>query len=205
MLVAPGRDKTFPDDKYTYVAFLVAAREVDQFFLKPEVPRDHRSNGFCRFVPLMWGVLPEVQLDLIGEVWVRHRAERVHEASLLDAAILYAICRAAAENISQSRYWVRHWVELCPLDLIISLSRRTQERLLRRYARWWPGFDPSQLQSRELLEGYTAAQAGPVYAALKRKKVQPTIATNLQEFFRPWEIETICSTLGLAKPNREDA
>lgn len=206
MLVAPGRDITFPDDNYTYVSFLVAAREIDQFCFKPQVPLSNRSIGFVRFVPLLWQVLPEMQLDLLGEVWVRHRAERVHEASLLDAAILFAVCRAAAEYIPEHNRWVRHWIELCPLDPRISLSRPTQQRLLRRYAKWRPGFDPSQLQSREQLEGYAAAQAGPVYAALMRKKVQPTITSNLlQEFFAPWEIETFYPKLGLAKPSSEDA
>ena len=49
--------------------------------------------GYLAEVPFLEHVPLQVQVDLLAETWNRHRQTELIEASLLDAAIVYAACR----------------------------------------------------------------------------------------------------------------
>jgi hypothetical protein len=193
VLVAPDSDYAFADDDYTMVGFLLAAREISTGL---HFPQDQRPGGVFRFVPLLSGVPYAVQLDLLGETWVRHCLNHVYDASLLDAAVLHVIGQVYAEVIPEDREWARHYIYMCPLQIVVNLKRRTQRRLVREYRRWWPGFDPSELENADQLQDYPAALAGPVYAALARTRLSPAFLVNLLGLFRPFELERLYERYG---------
>src|SRR5215469_6929273 len=56
--------------------------------------------GYLVEVPFLAQVAPVVQVDLLADVWRRHRDKALHEASLLDAAVVYAAFNTAGRVIN---------------------------------------------------------------------------------------------------------
>jgi hypothetical protein len=56
---------------------------------------DEAPFGYLTEVPFLERVAPAVQVDLLAGVWARYKDQALHEASLLDAAVVYAAFQAA--------------------------------------------------------------------------------------------------------------
>jgi hypothetical protein len=102
MLTCYGDEVRLPQNDLAYIGFRLAildtlyqletANEVDE---GDEVP-----FGYLTEVPFLERVAPAVQVDLLAGAWARHRDEALHEASLLDAAVVYAAFQTARRVIA---------------------------------------------------------------------------------------------------------
>ena len=130
MLMRAGSDRPFPDNDLSYIAFVVTAyRNLTQVDIVygPEQPLSLRQEAhwFLDVVPLLSHLPGSIQIDLLATVWTRHTAKRVHRASLLDGAVLYAACREAAETLTADPQMVRRYLTDATRDLDIRLDRWT--------------------------------------------------------------------------------
>jgi hypothetical protein len=53
-------------------------------------PDDEDICGYLAEVPILEQAAPAVQVGLLADAWRRHQAPELHEASLLEAAVVYA-------------------------------------------------------------------------------------------------------------------
>src|SRR4051794_38373999 len=90
MLTCYGDEVRLPQNDLVYVAFRLAALEtlceleITHELLQAE---DDPPEGFLAEVPLLRGMAPAVQVDLLADAWRRHQVAELHEATLLDAAV----------------------------------------------------------------------------------------------------------------------
>ena len=115
---------TLPQSSLTYLAFRLAFRETlerialaDQFGCDP-----HESFGFLTEVPFLKAVPAHVQLDLLAATWAKHVSSDRVQATLLDAAILYAACETGANLIEADPEIVPDFLRGGPLQLDLPVT-----------------------------------------------------------------------------------
>src|SRR4051794_30877364 len=92
MLTCYGHEVRLPQNDLAYVGFRLAALDT---LCQMDACHGHGTgeddlDGFLTEVPLLEQTAPAVQVDLLADAWCRHQAPELHEASLLDAAVVYA-------------------------------------------------------------------------------------------------------------------
>jgi hypothetical protein len=102
MLTCYGDAVRLPQSDLAYVGFRLAALETlcQMDICQGLDDEDDVPFGYLVEVPFLAQVAPVVQVDLLADVWRRHRDATRHEASLLDAAVVYAAFRTAGRVIS---------------------------------------------------------------------------------------------------------
>ena len=98
MLTCYGHEIRLPNDDLAYLAFRLAVQETlsdIELYRDLEEEPDYPA-GYLSEVPFLEHVPLQVQVDLLAETWNRHQQTELIEASLLDAAIVYAACQTAA-------------------------------------------------------------------------------------------------------------
>jgi hypothetical protein len=98
MLTCYGHQVRLPHNDLAYLAFRLAVQETlsdIELFRDLEEEPDY-PTGYLSEVPFLEQVPLQVQVDLLAETWNRHQQPELVEASLLDAAIVYAACQTAA-------------------------------------------------------------------------------------------------------------
>lgn len=209
MLIRAGNDRPFPQNDLTYLAFRLTAC---QTFLRIEGARHGASLGctdaddailaYLEEVPLLAEVPVDIQMNLLGEVWMRHNAARVYRATLLDAAILYAVCREGAEVIQAHPILARELLEDAPRQFDVRLDRWTVNRLLKIYSRWWQSFNPGRLQSTVEIMDFLPRLASPLEDALDRTEVSPGWDRNFTGLLTDAEINDQFHLLRWAEQHR---
>jgi hypothetical protein len=182
MLVRPGNDEPFPQNDLAYLAFCVAAGSALMEFEAAEAaPRGTRGAvlGVLSEVPLLSDVPGGAQVDLLARVWARHDTRRVHRATLLDAAVVWAACGVAEETMGHLPTLVRSLLRTAPRRLDIRLDGWTRERLPRLYTRWWGTFDPGRLRSTDELDEYPARLREPVLDAVDLTEPDPGLLRDV--------------------------
>jgi hypothetical protein len=153
------------------------------------------TRGFLEWrVPMLSGVPVTVQVDLLAAVWARHNPARTYQATLLDAAILYAACQEGALVIQEVPTTVKRvYLEDSPRQLDIRLDAWTVNRLARLYSRWWPSFDPSLGSALVGLEDFPPRLRRPLLEAGRRTGLSPDLdrrfaglltSAEMREFFQ---------------------
>jgi len=99
------------------------------------------SFGYLVEVPFLAPVAPVVQVDLLADVWRRHREVTLHEASLLDAAVVYAAFRTAGRVISDERKLARLWLKAGPQQVRRNITSRAHQRLRNLFFEFWDDVD----------------------------------------------------------------
>ncbi|NOX56773.1 MAG: hypothetical protein GXP27_20490 [Planctomycetes bacterium] len=97
MLVVAG--EVLPNNVLSYLAFRVTFLEtLERLALARQVGDEDEEEefGFLTEVPFLSAVPPHVQLDLLAETWRKHSVRRRVSATLLDEAVVYAVCETAA-------------------------------------------------------------------------------------------------------------
>ncbi len=92
MLTCYGHTVRLPQGDLAYLAFRLALQET---LSDIELPLDLEEEpdppvGYLTEVPLLEQVPIPVQVDLLADTWARQRKPDLIEASLLDAAVVYA-------------------------------------------------------------------------------------------------------------------
>ena len=123
-----GHEVQLPQNALAYVAFRLALQET---LTDIELQRDLHEEpdsplGCLSEVPFLEQVSLPVQVDLRADAWDRHCNPDLIEASLLDAAIVYAACETAGRIIDDMPEVAAAWLQ--PHGIIlgdVSLRRAT--------------------------------------------------------------------------------
>ncbi|MCY2987845.1 MAG: hypothetical protein NTY19_08285 [Planctomycetota bacterium] len=155
--------------------------------------------GYLSEVPFLEQVPLQVQVDLLAETWNRHQQAELIEASLLDAAIVYAACQTAARIIEDMREVAAAYFRDGPRQLKTRILRRAAHRLKNLFDAFWDDDDFLLLDELQDLPPDRSAQAKFLmriadedvqlfYDALARWHVSPNVAANLQGLLTEAEI-----------------
>ena len=179
MLMRIGHDRCFPQNDIAYLAFRLTACQVFyRIQLATEASTDDTlpegTQGFVEWrVPMLSGVPVLGQIDLLASVWARHNADRTYQATLLDAAVLFAACLEGAVVIKDFREATRFYLKESPRQLDIRLDAWTVDRLTTMYSRWWPGFDPGLGSALVGLEDFPPRLRRPLEDAGRNADLSP--------------------------------
>src|SRR5947208_771807 len=109
MLTCYGDEVRLPQNDLAYVGFRLAALDTLCQMDVCQGSGEDDIAGYLAEVPLLEQAAPAVQVDLLADVWRRHRADTRHEASLLDAAVVYAAFCTAGRVIDDEFKLARAW------------------------------------------------------------------------------------------------
>ena len=124
---------SLPRTPVTYLAMRLAVLETCERMAMAEQSGqlDDRPLGFLTEVPYLRRVAPQVQIDLLLDVWARHVQSQTATGTLLDEAVLYAACETAARLIEQDPDTAARLIEGGPIAHCPPLSKSLAERLRR--------------------------------------------------------------------------
>lgn len=155
--------------------------------------------GYLVEVPFLAQVAAVVQVDLLADVWRRHRDVALHEASLLDAAVVYAAFNTAGRVISDEGKLARLWLKAGPQQVRFKLGSRVHQRLRSLFFKFWDDIDflsINELQDmtpeharavREMMRLHDGAFE-PMEEVLMRCRASPAVLTNLEGLLTADEI-----------------
>lgn len=127
-------DQLLPNNSLSYLAFRIACLDtLERMALARQFgPEAAEGFGFLTEVPFFRAVPPQVQLDVLSETWRKHahRRERV-EATLVDEAVLFAICETAARVAEQELSQLKIWAESGPRRRAVSLTGSMPDKFRR--------------------------------------------------------------------------
>jgi len=200
MLLRTGHDRPFPQNDISYLAFVTAAyRNLLQVELAydPAQPLSVRDelHWLLDDIPLLAHLPGSIQIDLLAEVWAKHNAKKVYRASLLEAAVLFAVCRDAADTLSSDRREVRIYLADATRDLDIRLDRWTPHQVQTLFERWWPSCDLGRVHDDSDLQDYPPSMVRPLGVARFLMDVSPNLARNLEGLVTPAEIRRYVALL----------
>ena len=122
-----------PRTPVTYLAIRLALFETAERMAMAEQSGqlDDRPLGFLTEVPYLRRVAPQVQIDLLLDVWARHVQSQTVKGELIDEAVLYAACETAARLIEVDPDTAARLIEGGPIVHSPPLSESLAERLRR--------------------------------------------------------------------------
>ena len=143
MLTCYGHEVRLPHSDLAYLAFRLAVEETlsdIELYRDLEEEPDYPA-GYLSEVPFLEHVPLQVQVDLLAETWNRHRQTELIEASLLDAAIVYAACQTAARIIEDMPEVAAAYLRDGPRQLKTRILRRAAHRLEDMFDTFWDDDD----------------------------------------------------------------
>jgi hypothetical protein len=201
MLICYGDRVQLPQSDLAYVGFRLAALDtLCQMDVSQDLDEDDSPFGYLVEVPLLAQVAPVVQMDLLADVWKRHRDVTLYEASLLDAAAVYAAFRTAARVIHDEPEIARQWLKGGPRQVRCKFGNRIHERFWNLFFEFWDDVDflsLSELQDltpeharaiRELMRLHDGA-FDLMEEVLMRCRASPAVLANLAELLTGTEIQ----------------
>jgi hypothetical protein len=143
MLTCYVDEARLPQSDLAYVGFRLAALETlcQMDISQGRDDEDEGPFGYLIEVPFLAQVALVVQIDLLADVWRRHRAVKRHEASLLDAAVVYAAFWTAARVINDEPKLARLYLEAGPRPVARKLGSRIHEKFSDLFFRFWDDID----------------------------------------------------------------
>ena len=206
MLTCYSHSCRLPRGDLTYLAFRVAALDtLDNIEISGELGESpDEVGGFLGQVPILQQVLPPVQIDLLGETWSRQRTAELIEATLLDAAIVYAACQTAASVIEDDLKLAKLYLDGGPRQVRASITPNTPDRLDALFDRFWDDIDFLTLSDWQDMDAAQAAflkrimrfpDDQPIYEALSRGRLSPDLPSNLVGLLTRKEIEECVAVL----------
>lgn len=201
MLTCYGHTVRLPHNDLSYLAFRLAVEETlcdIELYLDLEEEPDP-PVGYLAEVPFLQQVPLPVQVDLLACTWSRHQTRNLIEASLLDAAIVYAACETAARVINDEPEVAVAYLKGGPRNLDARIIRRAAFRLEEMFESFWDDHDfiligdlqdtpPAEAQAIKEQLGLTDAVVEPMYEALERWHISPDVAANLEGLLTEEEI-----------------
>jgi hypothetical protein len=143
MLTGCDDDVQLPQSDLSYVGFRLAALDTlcQMDICQGLDDEDDFLFGYLNEVPFLAQVVSVVQLDLLAHVWRRHRDATLHQASLLDAAIVYAAFRTAGRVISDEWKLARLWLKAGPQQVRCTLGGHAHQKLMNLFFDFWDDVD----------------------------------------------------------------
>jgi hypothetical protein len=193
MLTCYNDEVRLPQSDLVYVGFRLAVLDTlcQMDICQGLDDDDDVIFGYLMEVPFLAQVAPVVQVDLLAEVWRRHRDSALHEASLLDAAVVYAAFHTAGRVMSDEPKLARSWLRAGPQQVRCQIARRTHQQLHDLFFEFWDDVD---FLSLEELQDLTLEHAREVRKmmglhdgafeemeeVLMRGSASPVVLTNLE-------------------------
>lgn len=221
MLTCYGDTVRLPQNDLAYAAFRLAIQDA---ITDLDIQDDHDDEldppvGYLTVVPYLKQVPLPVQVDLLAETWARHFKPDLIEASLLDAAIVYAACQTADWIIHDMPQVALGWLRDGPRKVPPRITKRASHRLEDLYDEFWDDQDFLLIEEFQDLPPEHARHAKerldipeeyvePMYAALERWNVSPNVAANLVGLLTDAEIAEVLPLLEAGvqrRSKREDA
>ena len=143
MLTCYGHSVRLPQDDLAYSAFRLALQETlsdIELHLDLEEEPDP-PVGYLTEVPFLEQVPLPVQVDLLADAWARHHRPELTEASLLDAAVVYAACMTAGRLIEDMPDVAVVMLRDGPRKVNPRIIRRASIRLDEMFERFWDDRD----------------------------------------------------------------
>ena len=215
MLTCHGHKVRLPHSDLAYVAFRLAVqgtlcdvelfRELEK---EPDCPA-----GYLAEVPFLEHVPLQVQVDLLAETWNRHQQTELIEASLLDAAIVYAACQTAARIIEDMPEVAAAYFRDGPRQLKTRILRRATHRLENLFDAFWDEHEFWVIEKfQDLPPDRSAAMKSlmrisdeSMFDALGRWHLTPNLGENLQGLLTDDEIAEAVPLLTAASSATDDA
>ena len=202
-----GRER-LPQNALAYAAFRLSAQDtLAAVEMSAALEDDSETNlGYLGEVPFLEQCPLSVQLDLLADVWTRHRRRERFEASLLDAAVIYAACHTAARLSEFDPQWSAECLRCGPRHTSPGLIRGAPGRLRAMFDSFWDDYDFLLLEDLQDVApdlanaikgqlGLTDEFVQPLYEALGRAHPSPQLATNFGGLFTADEIQQALSLL----------
>ena len=203
MLTCYGHTCRLPRGDLTYVAFRTAALATldDLDWVSDDLEAVLNAGtpiGFLSAVPLLANLDPIVQLDLLGDVWSRQRPRRHIEATLLDAAVVYAACETIRNLLSRHAARVQMYLREAPRSVRAKVDIYAAEKFEALFERFWDDLDFLTLSEWQdlpsahsgFLKRYmNMADDSPLFDALKQGTVSKAFRKNLHGVLTDDEVD----------------
>ncbi len=200
MLTCYGDEVRLPQNDLAYVGFRLAVLDT---LCQMDIcygSGDEDISGYLAEVPLLEQVAPAVQVDLLADAGRCHQAPELHEASLLDAAVVYAAFCTAGRVVNDEFDLARSWLKAGPRQARWRLGSRTAERLHDRFFEFWDDEDflslpalqdltPEHAQKVRELMRWPDKTIQEMEEVLSRWRASPAVLTNLEGLLTPKEIQ----------------
>ena len=201
MLTCYGHSVCLPQTDLAYLAFRLALQEtLSDIELHLDLEEDpDPPAGYLTEVPFLGQVPLPVQVDLLADAWARHRRPEPSEASLLDAAVVYAAYMTASRIIDDMPDVAVAMLRDGPHKVDPRIIRRASVRLEEMFEGFWDDLDfllvdqwqdlpPEHAQHIKELLRLPDEVLEPMYEALRRWRVSPDVAANLEGLLTDAEI-----------------
>ena len=201
MLTCYGHTVRLPQNDLAYVAFRLALQEtLTDIELQRELEDEpDLPTGYLSEVPFLEQVPLPVQVDLLADAWARHCKPDFIEASLLDAAVVYAVCETAGRVIDDMPEVAVAWLKEGPRKVPPRIFKRASHRLDELFEAFWDDRDfllieefqdlsPDHARHLKEILRLPDEAIEPMYAALERWNVSPNVAANLAGLMTDAEI-----------------
>lgn len=206
-----GHTCRLPQGDLTYVAFRLSLLDtIQELWMSQDFKEDaDEVTGFLFHVPILEGVPPDIQIDLLAEVWARQRKRRLIEANLLDAAIVYAACEEAARIVEDEPEIAEAYLKGGPRRLMFKAGRRLAARFELLFDGFWDDIDFLSLSDLQDVRPADAAELKaalrfiddrPIYQALERGRLSSQLESNLRGLLTLPEISEVVGLLGVSRP-----
>ena len=207
MLVVAG--EVLPNNVLSYLAFRVAFLEtLERLALARQVGDEDEEFGFLTEVPFLSAVPPQVQLDLLAETWRKHSVPRRVSATLLDEAVVYAVCETAAHIAEDDprlvercmacgpragRFVADEYLSTALRNLHLSLPSEGDFLLISQFE----DMPPSEARRLKQELRLDEERLQPLFDALGRWNISAGFLRNLRGLFSDREIARTAAILGL--------
>jgi hypothetical protein len=200
MLTCYGDKVKLPQTDLVYVGFRLAVLDTLCQMDICHGSGDEEIYGYLAEVPLLEQVAPAVQVDLLADAWSRHQAPELHEASLLDAAVVYAAFCTAGRVVNDEFELAEAWLKAGPRPVRRRLGSRIAERLHDLFFEFWDDEDFLSLstlqdltpeharQVRELMR-WSDKTIQEMEQVLTRWRASAAVLTNLEGLLTAKEIQ----------------
>ena len=201
MLTCYGHRVRLPQDDLAYLAFRLALQEtLSDIELHLDLDEEpDPPAGYLIEVPFLEQVSLPVQADLLADAWARHHRPELTEASLLDAAVVYAACMTAGRVINDMPEVAVAMLRDGPRKVNPRIVRRASIRLDEMFEQFWDDRDfllIDELQdlppdhARHVKERLRLPDEAlePMYNVLQRWRVSADVAANLEGLLTDAEI-----------------
>ena len=202
MLTCYGHSVRLPRSDLAYLAFRLALQEtLSDIELHLDLEEEPNPPvGYLTEVPFLEQVPLPVQVDLLAEAWARHRVTDPVEASLLDAAVVYAACVTAGRVIDDMPDVAVAWLRDGPRKVGPRIIRRASVRLDEMFEQFWDDRDfllidewqdlpPDHAQRVKELLRLPDEVLEPMYEALQLWRVSPDVGAKLKGLMTEAEIQ----------------
>ena len=216
MLICPYNDAKLKNSKLLYLALRLSVEETllwiehfkDEYSDPPDGP-----YGFLIEVPFLENVAPPVQVELIASLWHRHSLKKQVDATLLDAAVLFAACETAKRIIADEPEIVRFFLKSGPLRERFRIDSRTLEGLDRLFYCFWDDLDflsvgdlqdmpPDYVRAMRRQFTISEEEVDLLYRALERAKPSPSTYLHLRGLQTAKEIRQTRRLIATGDPDR---